>query len=48
MTLEIVDLTDSGDRDYKTKADEAEDKKWIAQQGNKLVGLLEDVLKAYK
>ncbi len=32
MTLDIVDLTDHGDREFKSLADRPEDKKWIAQK----------------
>ena len=32
MVFEIEDLTDTGDRDYKYKADDPEDKKFIAQK----------------
>ncbi len=32
MTLEIVDLTDHGDREYKFKADNEDDKKFISQK----------------
>ena len=48
MTFEIVDLTDHGDRQYKTKADITEDKKWIGHQGEKLITMLEDVIKGFK
>lgn len=32
MTFEIVDLADHGDREFKSKADQAEDKKWIGSK----------------
>lgn len=48
MTFEIVDLTDHGDRDFKTKADDAKDKAFISKQGETLLTLLEEVLKSYK
>ena len=41
MTFEITDLTDHGDREYKSKADNAEDKKFIAQKSEELLSLLE-------
>ena len=48
LSIEITDLTDSGDRDHSVKADTAEDKKWIGSQSNKLLTMLEDILKSYK
>jgi hypothetical protein len=48
MTFEIVDLTDHGDRDFKTKADDTKDKAFITKQGETLLTLLEEVLKSYK
>ena len=48
MTFEIFDLTDHGDRDFKTKADDTKDKAFIAKQGETLLTLLEEVLKSYK
>jgi len=41
MTFEITDLTDHGDREFKSKADNAEDKKFIAQKSENLLCLLE-------
>lgn len=48
MTFEIVDLTDHGDREFKSKADNADDKKFISQKSESLVCLLEEVLKSFK
>lgn len=48
MTFEIVELTDHGDREFKSKADNAEDKKFIAQKSESLLVLLEAILKTYK
>lgn len=48
FSIEITDLTDSGDRDHSVKADTAEDKKWISSQSSKALSILEDILKAYK
>jgi hypothetical protein len=48
MTLEIGDLTDHGDREFKTKADNADDKKFISQNSESLLCLLEEVLKSFK
>lgn len=48
MTLEIVDLTDHGDREFKSKADNAEGKKFMAEKSESLLGLLEEILKSYK
>lgn len=48
MTFEIVDLTDHGDRQYKSKADDAEDGKFISNNSENLLVLLEEILKSYK
>ena len=48
MTFEIVDLTDHGDREFKSKADDAADKKFIAQKSESLLSLLEEILKGFK